>query len=418
MEASVFRPYRHGSAGHGDRAAGDRQRHRQKVRASIKENIGDIIAEESIIGKSGDRVIKIPIRGIKEYRFVYGENNQGAAQGSGNGKVQRGDVVGEAKKRGEGISDKAGDQPGVDYYETDITLDELIEIMFEDLKLPDLERKQLRHIDVISARKRKGYRKVGITVRLDRRKTARNRLRRGQSKGIFHFPHVVSEGELSAIPEDVRKYYIKENDGQYRRSFPFNERDEKYRHMDEKIRPESNAVVFCMMDTSGSMDTMKKYLARSFFFLLYQFVRTKYQRVEIVFIAHHTEAKEVTEEEFFSKGESGGTIISVAYKETLKIIEERYDPEVWNLYAFHCSDGDNFGSDNKEAVRSAENLAAKCNLFGYAEIKPLGAGHYEQSMITEYRKIGAKNFRSVLIEKKEDVWAQFKELLKKEVVRS
>ena len=100
------------------------------------------------------------------------------------------------------------------------------------------------------------------------------------------------------------------------------------------------------MDTSGSMDTMKKYLARSFFFLLYQFICTKYRNVEIVFIAHHTEANEVTEEEFFHKGESGGTFISSGYNKALEIIQERYHPSLWNIYAFHCSDGDNFDSDN------------------------------------------------------------------------
>ena len=118
------------------------------------------------------------------------------------------------------------------------------------------------------------------------------------------------------------------------------------------MRKESNAVVLCIMDTSGSMDTMKKYLARSFFFLLYQFIRTKYRNVEIVFIAHHTEANEVTEEEFFHKGESGGTFISSGYQKALEIIQARYHPSLWNVYAFHCSDGDNFDSDNPAALRA------------------------------------------------------------------
>ena len=104
------------------------------------------------------------------------------------------------------------------------------------------------------------------------------------------------------------------------------------------------------------MDTMKKYLARSFFFLLYQFLCTRYQNVEIVFIAHHTEAHEVTEEEFFHKGESGGTFISSGYNKALEIIDERYHPALWNVYAFHCSDGDNFDSDNAAALKAAQEL--------------------------------------------------------------
>jgi len=168
------------------------------------------------------------------------------------------------------------------------------------------------------------------------------------------------------------------------------------------------------MDTSGSMDTMKKYLARSFFFLLYQFIRTKYRNVEIVFIAHHTEAREVTEEEFFHKGESGGTFISSGYQKALEIIAERYHPSLWNVYAFHCSDGDNFDSDNPTALRAAQDLTEVCNLFGYGEIKPLGSRYYESSMLNIFRRLEANNFQTVLIERKEDIWPSFRAFLAKD----
>jgi len=161
---SIFRPFRPSDAERSDRTAGDRLRHREKVREAIRDNIADIIAEESIIGKDRDRIIKVPIRGIKEYRFVYGDNAPGVGQGKGDS--QPGQVVGE--REGEGQPDRAGDRPGVDYYETDVRLDELIEIMFEDLELPDLERKRLREIPAPRFNKRKGYRAVGIRkVRAD-----------------------------------------------------------------------------------------------------------------------------------------------------------------------------------------------------------------------------------------------------------
>ncbi|MGH7290918.1 MAG: DUF444 family protein, partial [Myxococcota bacterium] len=176
----------------------------------------------------------------------------------------------------------------------------------------------------------------------------------------------------------------------------------------------SNAVVICIMDTSGSMDTLKKYLARCFFFLLYQFIRSKYRNVEIVFIAHHTDAREVTEEEFFHKGESGGTLISSGYTTALEIIAERYHPTLWNVYAFHCSDGDNFDTDNPTALRAAHELSDVCNLFGYGEIKPLGSRSYESSMLNVFRRLEADNFQTVLIERKEDVWPSFKALLAKD----
>ncbi len=389
---TIFREYRPSDAERSDRSAGDRLRHRQKVRESIRENIADIIAEESIIGKDKDRVIKVPLRGIKEYRFVYGDNAPGVGEGDGNS--QPGQVVGKAGKEGPGQGeDRAGDRPGVDYYETDVTLEELIEIMFEDLELPHMERRALREIEAERTSKRKGYRKVGIRVRLDKRRTAKQRIMR----------------KLASRHDELVETGARKNE-----RFPFHDDDLKYRHIEAEMRRESNAVVMCIMDTSGSMDTMKKYLARSFFFLLYQFISTRYRNVEIVFIAHHTEAREVTEEEFFHKGESGGTFISSGYQKALDIVAERYHPSLWNIYAFHCSDGDNFDSDNPAALRSAKELAELSNLFGYGEIKPLGSRYYESSMLNVFRRLDAPNFQTVLIERKEDIWPSFKAFLSKE----
>jgi uncharacterized protein len=397
MTDAIFRPYAPSDAERSDRSAGDRARHRMKVRESIRENIADIIAEESIIGQNRDRVIKVPIRGIREYRFVYGDNTPGVGQGDGDS--ESGQVIGKTRSQGAG-EDKAGDQPGADYYETDVTLEELIDIMFEDLELPDLERKALRQIEAFRMSKRKGYRSVGIRIRLDKRRTARERSRRKMA--AVKYRHTGSL-DSPAAPEAPGP-----------RRFPFHDDDLVYRHMITDMRKESNAVVLCLMDTSGSMDTMKKYLARSFFFLLYQFICTKYRNVEIAFVAHHTEAKEVTEEEFFHKGESGGTFISSAYLKALDIIQARYHPSLWNIYAFHCSDGDNFDSDNPQALKGARELTDVCNLFGYGEIKPLGSRYYESSMLNIFRRLDADNFQTVLIERKEDIWPSFKAFLGKD----
>ncbi len=421
---TIFREYRPSDAERSDRSAGDRLRHRQKVRESIRENIADIIAEESIIGKSRDRVIKVPLRGIKEYRFVYGENSGGSAQG--NGDSQPGQVVG---KTGEGPGqgeERAGDRPGVDYYETDVTLEELIEIMFEDLELPNLERRALREIPSESTARRKGYRHVGIRVRLDKRRTARQRVMRMLAANRRMYGNIqappdspgqdekIAPNDEAEAREAIQAY--SPGTRPVRRRFPFHQDDLRYKHLEIDTREESNAAVICIMDTSGSMDTMKKYLARSFFFLLYQFISTRYRNVEIVFIAHHTEANEVTEEEFFHKGESGGTFISSGYNKALEIIQARYHPSLWNVYAFHCSDGDNFDSDNPAALKAAEELAEISNLFGYGEIKPLGSRYYESSMLNVFRRIQAPNFHTVLIERKEDIWPSFKAFLAKDRV--
>ena len=395
--STIFRPYNSSSGQRSDRSAGDRLRHRQKVREAIRNNIADIIAEESIIGKDRNRIIKVPIRGVKEYRFIYGDNAPGVGQG-GDGEPKPGDVVGqgdEGKAAGQ-----AGNRPGVDYYETDVSLDELIDLMFEDLELPDLERKRLRKIEFERLFKQKGFRRKGIRVRLDKKRTAKSRIKRKKATERSH--------ALTA-PADREVFHLER--------FPFHRDDLRYHHTVTDTREESNAVVLCIMDTSGSMDTMKKYLARSFFFLLYQFISTRYQNVEIVFIAHHTEAQEVSEGEFFHKGESGGTMISSGYNKALEIIEQRYHPALWNVYVFHCSDGDNFESDNPATLKAAQELAQAANLFGYGEIKPQGSGYYGSSLIEFFAQIQAPNFLTVQIQKREDVWTSFKTFLTKDRAR-
>ena len=396
---SVFRSYAEREAFRSDRSAGDRRRHREKVREAIRENIADIVAEESIIGQSGDRVVKVPIRGIKEYRFVYGDNTPGAA--TGDGETEPGDVVGRGDDAGQGQDGPgpAGDRPGSDYYETEVTLEELTDILFEDLELPDMERKRLREVPSEARRKRKGYRQVGVRVHLDKKRTAMNRVRRKVARGKAS----AGTGDLSRPGEEER--------------FPFHPDDLTYKRLVQEEQPHSNAVVVCIMDTSASMDVMKKYLARSLFFLLHRFVRTRYRNVEVVFVAHHARAREVSEAEFFAKGESGGTLISTGYRKALEVVAERYPPELWNIYAFHSSDGDNWASDNDRALEAARELCRVSNLFGYGEIKPLNSRHYGSTMLDVFEKLREPNFTAIKVERKEDLWPGLRELLAREQVK-
>ena len=387
--STIFRPYTPTSQ-RSDRSARDRARHRQKIKETIRNNVGEILAEESIIGRDKDKIIKIPIKSVKEYRFIYGENSPGVAQGDGSQKP--GDVVDKGEPGDPTVGQGGGDQPGVDAFETDVTLEELIALMFDDLELPELEKKSLKKVVSDDAKKRKGKRLAGIRPRLDKKATVKNRIKRklavGGSRGV------------DFDDEEAR--------------FPFHKDDMRYFHIAPTTKETSNAVIFCIMDTSGSMGTVKKYLARSFYFLLYQFVKQKYQNVEVVFIAHHTDAKEVTEEEFFHKVESGGTYISSGYKKAVDIINDRYHPSLWNIYAFHCSDGDNFYSDNERALQSAEELCGLCNLFGYGEIKPSGSAYYSGSMLEVFSNIKKDNFQMIVIEKKEDLWPGFKSFLNRD----
>lgn len=399
---TVFRPYSASDALRSDRSAGDRLRHRQKIREALKENIAEIVAEESILTRSSDRIVKVPIRGIKEYRFVFGEGSPRVAS-SGDGEVKKGQVIGQEQQEGEGSGrGPGGDRPGVDYYETDVTIDELVDLLFEDLQLPDMERKRLREIEVDHGTKRLGYRRSGIRVHLDKKRTLKSKIRRRVATKPEPVTPAAGSAALQEKAEEPR--------------FPFHKEDLRYRRRVPDVRPESNAVVICIMDTSGSMDVMKKYLARSFFFLLYQFVRTRYQTTDLVFVAHHTQAREVGEDEFFNKGESGGTKISSGYRKALEIIQDRYHPSLWNIYAFHCSDGENFSSDNTEALNAAQELCDTCNLFGYGEIKSEAEYFGATSMRKIFEQLKADNFHAVVIDEREDVWPSLKAVLSKERV--
>ncbi|MCY6960314.1 sporulation protein YhbH [Clostridium brassicae] len=370
-----------------DRAVEDRRRHKQLIEGAIKKNLVDILSEESIIGQSKDRKIRIPIRGMKEYQFIYGENTGGV--GSGTGEEKRGDRIATGNGEGSGKGNQgAGNQDGEDIYETEVSIEEIMNYLFEELDLPNLDKKKSAEIISDKAKKKAGYQKNGIRPRLAKKRTVMEKLKRKQ-------------GYKRALMEEGKEEEIER--------FPFKEDDLRYHRLKNTVRHEYNAVVVCIMDTSSSMDRTKKYLARSFFFLLYQFVKMRYEKVEVVFIAHSTKAKVVSEHDFFYKMESGGTYISSGYEKALEVIEREYRPELWNIYAFHVSDGDNWSEDNEKAVQKAKELCEVCNLFGYAEIMP---GMTFSTMKKKYLdEVKYKNFATCTIKNKEELWSSLKNIL-------
>ena len=150
--------------------------------------------------------------------------------------------------------------------------------------------------------------------------------------------------------------------------FPFHKDDLKYHHIKPKTKENSAAVIFFLMDVSGSMSMDRKFLARSFFFLLYQFLNHKYEKVEVVFISHSTEANRVSEDDFFKVGTYGGTIISSALKLEKEIIEKEYHPNTWNIYSFYCGDGENWSSDNEKSLDLFKDIKEMSQLTAYCEI--------------------------------------------------
>ena len=192
---------------------------------------------------------------------------------------------------------------------------------------------------------------------------------------------------------------------------PIIQEDLKFKTWNEVIKPDSKAVVIAMMDTSGSMGIWEKYMARSFFFWMSRFLRTKYETVDIVFIAHHTEAKIVSEEDFFTKGESGGTICSSAYRKALEVIETSYHPNKFNIYPFHFSDGDNLTSDNPRCVKLVEEIMKVSNMFGYGEVNQYNR---HSTLMSAYKNIKDDRFYHYILKQKTDVFHAMKSFFHKE----
>lgn len=357
----------------------DQSRHQEKVREAIKQNLPDLVTDESILASNGKQIIKIPIRSLDEYRFVY-NHNKSKHVGQGYGDSQVGDLLGRdpAEAKGPGTGEGAGDQPGVDYFEAEIDIGELERMLFEELELPNLEKKDKR-VMTDNEMIFNDVRKKGIISNIDKKRTILEYLRRNSRDG--------RPGIGGISPDDIR-----------------------YRTWNEVDKPHSNAVILALMDTSGSMGNYEKYAARSFFFWMARFLRTKYENVGIVFVAHHTEAKEVSEEEFFTRGESGGTICSSAYVKALEIIDSRYPPNDYNIYPIHFSDGDNLTSDNERCVRLINELTKRSNIFGYGEVNQYNR---LSTLMAAYKHIEDPKFLYYVIKEKTDVYLAIKQFFTK-----
>lgn len=373
-----------------DRSIEDRRRHRQLVEKSIKENLGDILSEESIIGEGKNKKFKIPIRGIKEYQFIYGKNSKGVATGTGEEK--RGEKIASGKPKSGNGKDRAGNEEGEDIYETEITLEEILDYIVEDLDLPNLDRKKYSDILVEASGKKRGYQKYGINPRLAKKKTVMSKIARKQGR-----KRALRE---AGVEEEIER-------------FPFKEEDLRYYKVKKKPKRESNAVMIFIMDVSGSMDNSKKYLARSFFFVLSKFLRKKYNNIAFEFVSHTTVAKHVDEDEFFHKAESGGTYISSGLNMALEIIKEKYPPIMWNIYPVYASDGDNWSEDNENAIKAVKELCKVSNMFGYAELLP---STYSTTMYFKFtNEVKEKNFTPVIVREKKDLWSALKLMLTNEM---
>ncbi|MGI1657784.1 MAG: sporulation protein YhbH [Desulfitobacterium sp.] len=352
----------------------DQSRHREKVQEVIKKQLGDLIVDEGIIISDGKKTIKIPMRSLEEFRFRYDYNKRNHT-GQATKKMKNGDILARenVRKHGAGNNSGAGDEPGVDIYEAEVTYEDLAAILFEELQLPNLDDKK-RPLIAHDKPEFRDIRKKGLMANIDKKRTLIESIKRQALTG--------KSQSLRITPEDLR-----------------------FKTWETHPNYETNAVIIAMMDTSGSMGQFEKYISRTFFFWMVRFLREKYENVEMRFLAHHTEAKEVTEEEFFTRGESGGTRCSSVYQLALELIQREYPAAHYNIYPVHFTDGDNIGSDNTRAMNLMQKLVEVSQVVGYGEILRT---HYSSTLMTTLRRIDDPKLRLVTIRDRNEVYEALK----------
>lgn len=352
----------------------DQSRHKEKVQEAVKQQLGDLIVDESIILSDGKKALKIPMRSLEEFRFRFDHHKKNHT-GQSNKKMTNGDILAReyGRKPGAGNGPGAGEEPGIDVYEAEVTYEDLAAILFEELQLPNLDDKK-RPLIAQDKPEFKDVRKKGIMSNIDKKRTLLESIKRQSLSG--------NGSVLRITPEDLR-----------------------FKTWETHPDFETNAVILAMMDTSGSMGQFEKYVSRTFFFWMVRFLRKKYENVEMRFLAHHTEAKEVTEEEFFTRGESGGTRCSSVYQLALDMIERDYPPQHYNIYPVHFTDGDNIGSDNARALNLMQKLVEISQVVGYGEILRT---HYSSTLMSTLKRITDPKLRLVTIRDRNEVYGALK----------
>ena len=361
----------------------NRQRFIRLAKETIKEAVVRSIRERSLGDVENKEVINIPMKRVAEPRLRHA--SQGGDRDQvfpGNKEFIQGDTLPKPKSgAGEKGSQGAPDGEGDDDFRFTISAEEYLDILFEELELPDLAKTQLKD-DATLRYHRAGHSSSGSPSNLNLVRTMRRSLARRISLGRPK-PGEMAELEAEIVALEARTARDAEADASLealktkraelnarsRRIGYIDPVDLRYNRFEAKPQPSAQAVMFCLMDVSGSMTEDMKDLAKRFFLLLHLFLRRNYKHVDLVFIRHTSEAKEVDEETFFNSRETGGTVVSTALTEMRRIIDERYSVEDWNIYAAQASDGDNYASDSRTCLTLLnEAILPICQYFAYVEV--------------------------------------------------
>jgi uncharacterized sporulation protein YeaH/YhbH (DUF444 family) len=405
----------------------NRQRFLRRHKERIKDSVSDAVNRRSITDTQSDEDVSIPSRDLTEPTFHQGKGGVKERVHPGNDQFVTGDQIERPKggggQGGSGQGDASPDGEGEDEFVFQISKDEYLDMLFEDLALPNLEKTQIAKVTEWETH-RSGYQTAGVPANISIVRSLQQSLARrtamtaGKKRLLNELEQELERihRQEPALPLEEKR--IKEEIAALRKKIeavPFIDTfDLRFKNYEKRPIPSSQAVMFCLMDVSGSMDQATKDIAKRFYVLLYLFLNRTYENVDVVFIRHHTQAKEVDEHEFFYSQETGGTIVSSALKMMDEIIEKRYPTAQWNIYAAQASDGDNWADDSPRCKELLEQkLLPRCQYYSYIEI----TRRSHQTLWHEYDKLGSEfdNFAMKNIRSVEDIFPVFRELFRKEV---
>src|SRR5438105_1917060 len=362
------------------RGARDWLRHNQKVREAVKSTLPEILSGEDLMtGPSGNRTVMVPVKFLEHSRFRLADPS--SQQGAGQGRGQPGDVLQPGREQGDSASQAGGTENGEIRFVVEMKLDEIIDWIWEELKLPDLKPKRSATLDEPDY-VREGWDKRGARSRLDRRRTIKEAVKR----------RAIQENPIPIVNDDLR-----------------------FRQLVKRATPSLNAAVIFALDVSGSMDEAQRKLAKQFFFFALQGIRRQYAKVETVFLAHAAQAWEFEESQFFQASSSGGTVSSCVFQLALDVMKKRYDPSRFNVYFFYASDGENAAEDREPAAAALKSLAVQTNYSGYVETGGVATFRPRETQLAEvFNELKGSGLPVGMsqLASQDDVWRAIREFFK------
>ncbi len=420
------------------KSSGNRRRFLRRVREHVKRAARDAILDgdiKSINSKKG-RKVNIPVKDLEEHHIHHDRGGDSERVFPGNEEYITGDRLRRPKSGGGKGGPKASkDGDGEDSFTFELTKEEFLDLFFEDLELPDMIKESIKVSETYKYQ-RSGFVTEGTPARLNILRSMRQA--KGRRKALIGpkkkklkeleeelelvlFQLRTNDPSISQLVIDgleKRRIVLEEEIKKLKRkirAIPFvDDVDLRYNHWKKTPQPTTRAVMFCIMDVSGSMGEWEKEMAKRFFMLLYLFLTKSYEQVELVFIRHHHQAKEVEEDEFFHSKETGGTMVSPALEIMDEVIDKRYPVDSWNIYACQASDGDNWPHDT-DVVKEMLNtkILRKVQYYAYVEIDAHGGRDSDLWDTYEGIRAANKNFDMTIINDAKDIYPVFRRLFEK-----